>query len=118
MASENIKESIQTSAKQSHGHYKWKEHKSRFDEEWVRVLDRRKQAKVQWLKESNKNNIDNPISVRLEGSRNLWNKRKEYLKAKFNELETNSKIKNISALCSCISDFKKGYQPRAKRSKG
>jgi hypothetical protein len=37
---------------------------------------------------------------------------KEYLEAKLEELETNSKIKNIWDLYSGISDFKKGYQPR------
>ena len=37
---------------------------------------------------------------------------KEYLKAKLEELETNSKIKNIWDLNSGISNFKKGYQPR------
>jgi hypothetical protein len=39
-------------------------------------------------------------------------KRKEYLKAKVNELETNSKNKNIRDLFRGISDFKRGYQPR------
>jgi len=37
---------------------------------------------------------------------------KEYLKHKLEELETNSKIKNIWDLYSGISDFKKGYQLR------
>jgi hypothetical protein len=36
----------------------------------------------------------------------------EYLKAKINRLETNSKNKNIRELYTGISDFKKGYQPR------
>ena len=35
-----------------------------------------------------------------------------YLKAKFEDLETSSKIKNIRDLYRGISDFKKGYQPR------
>jgi hypothetical protein len=34
------------------------------------------------------------------------------LKAKINELETNSKNKNIRDLYRGINDFKKGYQPR------
>jgi len=34
----------------------------------------------------------------------------EYLKVKTNELETNSKIKNIRDLYRVINDFKKGYQ--------
>ena len=37
---------------------------------------------------------------------------KEYLKAKLEELETNSKIKNIRDFYSGITDFKKCYQPR------
>ena len=39
-------------------------------------------------------------------------KRKAYLKAKVEDLETNSKIKNIRDLYRGISDFKKGYEPR------
>jgi hypothetical protein len=37
---------------------------------------------------------------------------KEYLKAKIDEFETNSKIRTIKGLYWVISDFKKGYQPR------
>jgi len=42
---------------------------------------------------------------------NLYNQKKEYLKAKIDEPETNSKIKNIRDLHRGISDFKKSYQP-------
>ena len=34
------------------------------------------------------------------------------LRAKIEELETNSKIQNIRDLCRGINDFKKGYQLR------
>jgi len=51
-------------------------------------------------------------NVRREASRYFRNKKKEHLKAKIEELETNSKIKNIWDLYRGISDFKKGYQPR------
>ena len=40
------------------------------------------------------------------------------MKAKINELETNSKNKNVRDLYSSISDFKEGYQPRTKDEKG
>ena len=36
-------------------------------------------------------------------------KKKEYLEAKIDELETNSNIKNIRDLYSGINDFKKVY---------
>jgi hypothetical protein len=39
-------------------------------------------------------------------------KKKEYLKAKINELETNSKNKNMRDLYRGINDFKKVSQPR------
>jgi UDP:flavonoid glycosyltransferase YjiC (YdhE family) len=35
-----------------------------------------------------------------------------YMKAKLEELEANSKIKNVRDLYRGINDFKKGYQPR------
>ena len=38
-------------------------------------------------------------------------KKREYLKAKINELETNSKNKNVRELYRRISDFKKDQQP-------
>jgi len=42
----------------------------------------------------------------------IRNKKKAYLRAKIEEIETNSKIKNIRDLYRGINDFKKGYQPR------
>jgi hypothetical protein len=46
--------------------------------------------------------------LRRDASRHLRNKKKAYLKAKIEELETNSNIKNIRD----INNFKKGYKPR------
>ena len=57
-------------------------------------------------------NVDNLNKLRLEDSRQSRNKKKAYLKAKIEDLETNSKIKNIGDLYRGISDFKKGYHPR------
>ena len=47
-----------------------------------------------------------------EASRHFRNKKKAYLKAKIEELETNSKIKNIKDFYRGINNFKKGYQPK------
>jgi hypothetical protein len=41
-------------------------------------------------------------------------KKKAYLKSKIEELETNSKIKNIRDFYRGINDVKKGYQPRTR----
>jgi len=56
--------------------------------------------------------IDNLNNVRRDASRHFRNKKNAYRKAKIEELETNSKIKNIRDLYRGINDFKKGYQPR------
>jgi len=49
---------------------------------------------MHWLQDPNHSNVDN-----------LYIQKKEYLKAKINEPETNSKIKNIRDLHKGISDF-------------
>ena len=43
---ENIKEHINTAAKESLGLHEWKQHKPWFDQECVDFLDQRKQAKM------------------------------------------------------------------------
>jgi hypothetical protein len=57
-------------------------------------------------------NEDNLSNVRWEASRHFRNKKMEYFKDKINELELNSKNKNIRDLYRCINEFDKGYQPR------
>jgi len=71
---ENIKENIKTSAKESQGLHELKQLKPWFDEEWVRFLDQRKQAKVQWLQDPNQSKVDDPDNVRHEASRQIRNK--------------------------------------------
>jgi hypothetical protein len=109
---ENIKENVKTSAKESLGLYEWKQHEPWFDEECSKFLDQRKQAKMWQLQDPTKSNEDNVNNVRRETSGHFRNKKREYLKAKINELGTNSKNKNVRHLCSSISDFNGGSQPR------
>jgi hypothetical protein len=54
----------------------------------------------------------NLIDVRREACRHFRHKKREYLKDKINELESNSKIKNIRDQYRGINEFKNGYQPR------
>jgi hypothetical protein len=95
---ENIKESIKISTQESLGLHERKQHKPWFDAECAEFLDKRKQAKIQWLQNSNQSNGDNLNNVRREANRHFRSKKKEYLKAKINELETNSTNKNIRDL--------------------
>jgi hypothetical protein len=72
---------------------------------------RRKKATLQWLQDLSVGNEDKFSNVRREASRHFRNKKREYLKDKINELESNSKNK-IRDLYRGINEFKKGYQPR------
>jgi hypothetical protein len=78
------------------------------------ILDQRKQAKMQWIHDPSQCNVDNLNNVRRDASRHFRNKKKAYLKAKIEKLETNSKINNIRNLYRVINDVKKGYQPRTR----
>ena len=67
---------------------------------------------MQWVHEPSQSNVDNLNNVKHEVSRYFRNKKKAYLRAKIEEIECNSKIKNIRDLYRGINYFKKGYQPR------
>ena len=67
---------------------------------------------MQWVQDSNQSNVHNVNNVRSEASTDFRNNKKENRKAKIDELETNTKVKNVGDLYRCINDFKKGYQPR------
>ena len=95
---ENVKEKIKTSEQLSLGMYKLKQHKPWVDEDRGNFLDRRKQAKSKWVQDPNQSIVNNLNNVRLEASRHFRNKNKEYLKAKINKLDANSKIM-ISETC-------------------
>ena len=109
---DSIKENIKTSATESLGVHAMKQHKPWFDKECLGILDQRKQAKMQWIQDPSQSNADNLNNVRRDVTRHFRNKKKAYLRAKIEELVTNSKIKNIRDLYRGINDFKKGYQPR------
>jgi hypothetical protein len=109
---ETIRENINIAAKESLGYFELKNHKPWFDEGCSKLLDQRKQAKLQWLQVPNETNGDTLSNVRHKANRYFWNKKREYLKDKINELATNNKKKNIRDLCRRINEFKRGYQPR------
>jgi hypothetical protein len=100
------------SAKESLGYYELKKHKQRFNKGCSKLLDQRKQAKLQWLQDLSQMNRDNLNNVRREANRRFRNKKREYLKDKINKHAMNSKNKNIRDLCEVINEFKGGYQLR------
>jgi hypothetical protein len=56
---ENIRENIKTSAKDNLRYQKLKHNKPWFDDECSKLMDQRKQAKLQWLQNPNQINGDN-----------------------------------------------------------
>jgi hypothetical protein len=74
--------------------YEWKQHKTWLDDKRSQFLSQTKGAKMQWLQGTNQRDTDNRNNVRPEASRHFRNKKREYLKAKINELVADSKIKN------------------------
>jgi hypothetical protein len=94
----SIRENIKISAKQSIDYCKSKHHKKLFDEECSKLSDRRKQAKLQWLQNPSEMNEGNLINVSWEVIRHFRNKKRECSKEKIDELESNSKNKNIRDL--------------------
>jgi hypothetical protein len=109
---ESIRENIKTSAKENLGYQKLKHNKPWFDDECSKLTNERKQAKLQWLQNPNQINRVTLQKVRHETTRIFRNEKREHLKGKINELETNNKNKNIRDLYRGINEFKKGYQPR------
>jgi hypothetical protein len=105
-------------AKESIGLCESKSYKPWFDEECLKLVDRRKQAKLQWLQDPSEVNEDNLRNVRREASRHFRNKKREYLKGKITEIELNRKNKNIRDRYRGITEFKKGYQPKTNLVKG
>ena len=92
---ENIKENIQTSAKERLGLHELKQNKPWFDEEYLGFVDQRKRSKMQWKQDPSQSNVDNLNNLSREVSRHFMTKKKAYLRAKIEELETNNKIQNI-----------------------
>ncbi|KAJ4427648.1 hypothetical protein ANN_25296 [Periplaneta americana] len=109
---ENIRDSIKIAAEQSIGYYETKKKKPWFDEDCCMAVERRKQAKLKFLQDPVEEKRDNYFNERREASRTLRNKKRGYLKEKLNEVETNSKNKNIRDLYKGIKEFKNGYQSR------
>jgi len=73
----NIKENIKSSAKERRSLQELKQHKTRFDTECVGFLDRRKQAKMQWIQVPSRSNVDNLKNVRRGASRHFRSKRRQ-----------------------------------------
>jgi hypothetical protein len=97
---------ITFSAKQRLGYYELQKQESWFDKGCSKLLDQRKQAKLQWLQDSSKVNRDNMNNIKKEG----------IFENKINEVATNGKNKIMRDLyieikwkLSCATNLKVTY---------
>jgi hypothetical protein len=70
------------------------------------------------LQNSSQISGDNLQNLRRETDRTFRNKKREYLKDKINELETNNKNKNVRDLYRATNKFKKSDQSRTNIGSG
>jgi hypothetical protein len=77
-----IRENINISAKESLGYCELKKNKPWFDQACSKLVDKRKQVKLQWLENPSEINGDTLKIVRREASRYFRDKKREYLKDK------------------------------------
>jgi hypothetical protein len=83
-------------ATESLGYCELKQHEPWFNEDCSKLLDERKQAKLQWLQNPSQTNGDNLKNVRQEACRTFRNKKGGISqRKKISELEMNNKNKNI-----------------------
>jgi hypothetical protein len=78
-----------------------KKHKPWFDEKCSKLLDQRKQAKLQWLQDPSEINTDHLNNIRREISRHFRNKKREYLKKKLMRLKRTGRTRILE---TCIGE--------------
>ena len=101
---ELLVENIQISAEESLGLHELKQNKTWFNEECLGFFDQMKLAKMRWIEDPSQSNVDILNNVRREVSRHFRNKKKAYLRAELEELETIRMIQNIRDLYKDIND--------------
>jgi hypothetical protein len=107
---ETIRENINISAKECLGYHELNKHKPWLDEGCSDLLHQRKQANLQKLQGPSEINGDNLNNIRRENSKHFRNKKREYLKDKIDELEKNSKNKNIRDLYRSACRFPQHFE--------
>jgi hypothetical protein len=98
---ETSRENIKISANKSIGYYVLKKHKPYFHDECSRLLEQKKQSKLQWLKEPSEINEDNLNNLKRETSRHFRNKTDNILNTKLMSLQRTVRTRTSE---SCIEE--------------
>jgi hypothetical protein len=105
-----MREKIKTSAKDNLGYHRLKHNKPWFDDECSKLIDQWKQAKLQRLQNPSQINGEILQNFRRETSRIFRNKKREYVKGKINELETDNK-NLLQTYTEAQMNLRKGTSP-------
>jgi hypothetical protein len=109
---ESIRENIKTTDKDNIEYQKLKHNKTWFDDKCSKLIDKRKQVKLQWLQNPSQINGNNLQNLNVKPVEHLGTRKGEYLRGRINEIETNNKNKNIRDFYRHVNKFKNGYQAR------
>jgi hypothetical protein len=82
-----MKDNIETSAEDCLDRHEWKQRVPWCDEERFRVLDQRKQAKIQRSQDPIQNNVDNVNNVKTPSWKTQQGNKKKYLEDKLINLK-------------------------------
>ena len=104
-----IRDSIKASAKEKVGILETIRNKPWFDEECSELANKRKQTKLLWLQSPNNQTAEDFSNVRRDTGGSFRKKKRNYMKAKVNKLEENSKNKNIQEMYKGVNEIKMGY---------
>jgi len=104
-----IRDSIKASAKEKVGVLETNRIKPLFDEEYSELANKRKNTKLLWLRNPNYQTAEEFSNVRRDTCRMFRKKKRNYMKAKVNKLEENSKNKNIQEMYKGVNEIKMGY---------
>jgi hypothetical protein len=99
---EMIRENIKISARESLGYYELRKYEPWFDEGCSKLLEQRKQAKLQWLRDPSEINGNNLNNVRREANRYFRNKKRDYLKTKLMSLQQTVRTRTSE---TCIEEY-------------
>jgi hypothetical protein len=101
---------LKASATEIIGYCRVKHHTPWFHDECTKLLNQRKQAKLQCLQNPGQTNGGNLNNVRCETTRTFRNKKREYPEEKLISLKQTEQI--YQRCFRGINKFKKGFEPR------
>ena len=114
---ENVRDAIVKSAEATVGFCKRNKNKPWFDEECVKIVKVRNEARITWLAQNTKETRDQFLKIRQEAHNMFKIKKRQYLKRKIEEIDENCKSSNVRGTYMGINNFRKGFQARTEMVK-